>query len=349
MTEKKKDNINSERAAKGGNARAERLSKERKSEIARTASLERWAKKRSADAALAIAESSAELPKADWRGSLSVGGMEVPCYVLSSGERIIGRTSATELLTGIKGGGALEKYIGVNSLKPFLNYELTLERFVAFSLPEVEGLGKAVMGLRSDALIEICRAFVQARDAEDRGTPGVKLTPRQREMAGRAGMFLAGVAKTGLDALIDEVTGYQYARPYDDLTVRLRLYLSEEMRAWEKTFPDDLWVQFGRLTNWKGPVSSRPKYWGKLVNELIYDYLDPDVSQWLRENAPAPKHGKNYHQWLSEQYGLRKLMETIWRFIGVAGTCTSLSECKQKWAEMNGRVMVQFRIPFAPF
>ena len=63
--------------------------------------------------------------------------------------------------------------------------------------------------------------------------------------------------------------------------------------------PDELWAEFGRLTNWKGQITKRPKYWGKLVMELIYEKLDADVAKWLKEHAPAPKHGQNYHQWLS--------------------------------------------------
>jgi P63C domain len=35
--------------------------------------------------------------------------------------------------------------------------------------------------------------------------------------------------------------------------------------------------RLGRLTNWKGNVQNRPQYWGHLVNELIYQYPDPDV------------------------------------------------------------------------
>lgn len=35
--------------------------------------------------------------------------------------------------------------------------------------------------------------------------------------------------------------------------------------------------------------------------ELIYKKLDPDVAKWLKEHAPAPKYGQNYHQWLSGQ------------------------------------------------
>lgn len=48
--------------------------------------------------------------------------------------RVIGRTSATEMLTGIKGGGALEKYIAVRALEPFINKDLMLERMVALPI-----------------------------------------------------------------------------------------------------------------------------------------------------------------------------------------------------------------------
>ena len=75
-------------------------------------------------------------------------------------------------------------------------------------------------------------------------------------------MLLAACAKVGLIALIDEATGYQRDRPVDALQFKLRLYLAEEMRKWEKTFPDELWEQFGRLTGWQGSLHSRPKYWG---------------------------------------------------------------------------------------
>ena len=107
-------------------------------------------------------------------------------------------------------------------------------------------------------------------------------------MALKAGMFLAACAKVGLDALIDEVTGHQYDRAEDALAIKLKAYLADEMRKWEKTFPDELWIEFGRLTNWHGTVTHRPKYWGKLVMELVYEYLDADVTQWLKENAPKP-------------------------------------------------------------
>ncbi len=328
-------------ASKGGIARREAMSPERRRESARKAVQARWAKVKGQTPEVLPA---VNLPVAKHRGFLNLMGIEIPCYVLDTGQRVIGRTSATEMLTGIKGGGDLEKYLSVGTLKPFIRLDLVLERMAAFSLPEVEGLEKAVKGLPTDLLIDICQGFVMALEAHGRPDSGTKLTKRQLEIAVKASMFVAACAKVGLDALVDEATGYQYDRAEDALRFKLKAYLEDEMRKWEKTFPDELWVEFGRLTNWKGAVTKRPKYWGKLVMELIYEYLDADVAKWLKENAPEPIHGQNYHQHLSGQYGLKKLVEHIWMVVGIAKTCTTMKELRDKMAQMNGRMPVQFTL-----
>ena len=285
------------------------------------------------------------LPTALYKGALDLLGADIPCYVLNNGQRVIGRTAYTEALTKIKGGGDLEKYLGVSALKPFIDMEVVLDGMVAFSLPEVEGLERNVKGLPADLAVEIWRGFVNAMAAHLVSDTRV-LTARQMEMAIHASALLGACAKVGLDALIDEATGAQYDRASDALRVKLRAYLEDEMRKWEKTFPDDLWIEFARLTNWKGTVTQRPKYWGKLVMELVYGYLDSDVARWLKENAPEPKKGQNYHQWLSGQYGLKKLVEHIWMLIGTARTCENMVELRRKMAEMNGKTLVQFSLPW---
>jgi hypothetical protein len=80
--------------------------------------------------------------------------------------------------------------------------------------------------------------------------------------------------------------------------------------------------------------------------ELVYGYLDSDVAKWLKDNAPEPKKGQNYHQWLSGQYGLKKLVEHIWMLIGTARTCENMVELRRKMAEMNGKTLVQFSLPW---
>jgi hypothetical protein len=330
-----------DRASKGGEARMKKLSRAERQSLAKLAAEARW--KRVENKALTeeagIEQSRADsIPEARYPGVLNLAGVEIPVYVLSNGQRVIARIAATKVLTDSKTRQAdLESYLRVEALKPFLDIESVRARMVTFRQKEVEKLNQEVMGLPSDLFIEICQAYVSALNASTDQNSEVTLTDRQKEIAIKAGMFLAACAKVGLDALIDEATGYQYLRPEDALAIKLKLYLEEEMRKWEKTFPDQLWEQFGRLTNWKGRLHQRPKYWGQLVMKLVYEYLDPDVAQWLRENAPKPMHGQNYHQWLSSQYGLRKLIEHIWKVIGIASTCSDIEELKRKMEELYGK------------
>jgi hypothetical protein len=243
--------------AKGGHARAESLSKSRRREIARKAAETRWSSApkilhESEDSDEIAVDSAKGLPIARWRGALNIVGINVPCYVLDNGQKIIGRTSATEVLTGIKGGGSLEKYIAAKSLEPFINKHLILERLVPFRLLEVEGLEKAVKGLPHDLMIELCQGFVAALQSSlNPNSQLPPLTDRQQQMAMQASIFLSACAKVGLEALIDEATGYQYERAEDALQVKLRAFIADELRAWEKTFPDELWTEFGRLTGWQ--------------------------------------------------------------------------------------------------
>lgn len=115
---------------------------------------------------------------------------------------------------------------------------------------------------------------------------GALNTDRQREIAIQCSIVQSSCAKVGLIALIDEATGYQYERAEDALQIKLRAFIADELRAWEKTFPGELWEEFGRLTNWQGPLHTRPKWWGKLVIELIYETQDPDIAEYLRNNKP---------------------------------------------------------------
>jgi hypothetical protein len=279
------------------------------------------------------------LPKATWWGVLPIGEAELPVFVLDNGQRVISRTGATGLLTDRKGGGNLHSYLKVAALDTYLPEDLS-GLSIEFEIPHVTN--KKVGGFSAETFIEICRGYVRAL------SDGVLDTDRQREIAIKASMFLASCAKVGLIALIDEATGYQYDRAADALQVKLKAFLAEEMREWEKTFPNDLWVEFGRLTNWKGSITQRPKYWGHLVTELVYGYLDPDVLKWLKENHPQPRHGKNWHQWMNAQYGLQKLVQHIYTLIGIGKACYNMRELKEKMAELYGKHAVQLTLYLPP-
>jgi P63C domain-containing protein len=289
-------------------------------------------------------------PKATHWGELEIGDTILPCYVLENGERVFSLKGVVVGLIGTE-GGQLAEYIKVKPLKPFLSKELApAENGSIPALIKFDTGGKAftryAWGLPVEKFIDLCEAYSKAAEAAEGGK--LKLTDRQRKTAVNANRFLRASAKVGIIALVDEVTGYQYERAVDALQFKLKLFLEEDMRKWEKTFPDELWEEFGRLTNWHGALHQRPKYWGKLVMELVYDYLDPDVAQWLKENAPKPQGGQNYHQWLSNHYGLKKLVEHIWMLIGMARSCSTMRELKERMGVQYGRQNVQLNLFLPP-
>jgi hypothetical protein len=292
------------------------------------------------------------IPKATHWGELAIGQYKIPCYVLENGDRVFSLKGVVVALMNTD-GGQLAEYIKVKSLRKFLPEELIPaenDRIPALFEFDTGGLGftKTALGVHVERFIDLCSAYSTALQESNNPSSDVKLTDRQTEIAVNANSFLRACAKTGIIALVDEATGYQYDRPIDALQFKLNLFLEEEMRKWEKTFPDELWVQFSRLTNWKGNLHSRPKYWGKLINEMVYGYLDKDVYGWLKTNAPKPVGNLSYHRWLTEQYGLKKLMEHIWQLVGMASACLTMEQLRRKMAEKYGKVGVQITLFIDP-
>lgn len=251
-------------ASAGGKARAKKLTPEQRSEIAKKAALKRWGQKKSlveqasghsgkpcseavsSDDQQAFGHTrfeqvkglvdediddsvlpSAGIPVAIYSGVLDLVDVQIPCYVLNDGQRIIGRSAATQMLTGGNKSGQFERTISVSSLKPFLDVQYVLNSLVTFSIPDIEQLGKQVKGMPADIFVDVCKAFVDAlndkKRRDDRELDYPSLTDRQEQMAFQAAAFLASVAKVGFDALIDEATGYQFVREKDALQVKLKL------------------------------------------------------------------------------------------------------------------------------
>ncbi|OJY66596.1 MAG: hypothetical protein BGP09_31265 [Rhizobium sp. 60-20] len=271
-------------------------------------------------------------PFAKWRGQIDLGGDLLDCYVLDTAQRVIALRSAVKSFAGVESGN-LGNYIGVTGLKPFINSDLILGELVDFAIPGTQFRGS---GLTTEHFELICRGYVQAL------YKNAPMTDRQREIAIKCAVITSGLTRIGLDALIDEATGYQYERAEDALQIKLRAFIAEELRAWEKTFPDELWEEFGRLTNWQGDLKSRPKYWGKLVIELIYDTLDPDVAKYLRENRPPPN--VRWHQNLTENLGVRQLVSRCFEVVGLSKSCRTMSELRKKVAHHYGKQSMLFNI-----
>lgn len=337
----------------GGKARASKLAPEERSDLARKAVQARWARVREQAAETpepvpapdslspSVPSGGTELPLVRLAGTLSILGLSVSCYVLTTGARVIGRTSMTELLTGIDGGGSFEKYLDAGYIKRLISNEEITGRLVDFRMHDVEENGRILRGVPADLVIDVCRAFVAALDQSLR-PDGSPLGARRLHMASRAALVLAACAGPGLETLIDEATGYQYERLQEALAIRPRAYLAAELRHWEDIFPDELWIEFARLTGARR--GERPRAWSRLLCEMVYEYLDSDLADWLRANRPGERRGQDYHQWLGGQPAARRLVERVWVLIGLARGCATMTELRDRVAGMNGRIPVQFRL-----
>lgn len=276
-----------------------------------------------------IGGSKDELPVVVASGYLSKLG-EIECYYLNNGQRVFRLSNMTLALRG-KFHGKLGNYLANANLRPFLPEKLWPDDN---NDRKLKGITLARLGSEiiqtydSEDFIDICIAFVDLSES------GVEMTQVQKEIATRAEQFLKASAKIGIAALIDEATGFQYTRPSDALQVKLQFLLADTLQPWYSTFPDELWQQFGRLTNWKGSLKKRPKYWGKLVNEFIYNYLDRDLAKWLRDNVPPRLTGQKYHQWLNENTRVVTLRNHIWKVIGIMATCKDIDELRIKMKEL---------------
>ncbi len=290
--------VSESRESKGGKARASSLTPEERTDIARRAAEARWSKQSDDD--------PQEIPKATHIGELDIGGTIFKCAVLEDRARVLTRATFLRAIgrTGkAKGGRGYDDefrtpvFLTAKNLQPFIPAEL-----LANSSPIIfNSHGQTAIGYKAELLPQICGVFL---DAERAGA----LTVNQLPIAHKCNILLRGFATVGIIALVDEVTGFQEERDRDELHRILAAYISKELLPWAKCFPDEFYEELFRLRGWQySPLTvKRPKYVGKLTNELVYDKLPPGVREELQTKNPVVKNGwrkYKHHQFLTMDIG----------------------------------------------
>lgn len=276
---------------RGGIARSRSMSAQERSRIAREAAKARWG----SASASAIA-GSPEKP-------VPIGGIEVVCFVLDDGRRVIatnGVLDALEMARGgamVKGMNRLELFAAQNRLSPYVSNELLAR--IASPIKFRVGNNTA-HGFDSDVLIELAEAVVAA---DNQGA----LQKQQAAIAHRCRAILSGLTRVGLVALIDEATGYQKRRDADELQQILATYLLPEHRPWLQAIPDEFTKEIYRVYGWeRKPQNRGPRYAGKLIRQLVYERMPKPVLPALDAKNPAEKGRRKHkhHQFLTPQQGL---------------------------------------------
>lgn len=263
-------------------------------------------------------------PKATHSGTWKIGdGLEIECYVMDNKERVFSLRGAAKSM-GLAGGGgiALKRNLNAAFLSPYLSDELKdwIYQANTNSLPQylTKG-GTAFQPIKSSVFVDLCKAYIDAKQ------DGVLKLDSQIAVADRMYAIMTAFAKTGLDAIIDEVTGYQYDREHDELQKLLSKYVSEELMPWAKRFPDEFYKQMFRLKGWTYTGTNRPQYVGKLTNQYIYDQLPDGVLEELKQKTPK---NKKLHQSLTESVGVPHLDKQLQKTIG-------LMQASDTWEEFE--------------
>jgi hypothetical protein len=306
--------------AKGGEARAKSMTPAELSESASRAAKARWDKEKE------VADAVCGSPDKPLR----IGDVEIECYVLIDGMRVV--TQATFLsalgrhrrakgyrernveLPPILQGKAIAPYI------PSSIYEKA--RPITFALPQ----GGRASGYNAELLPEVCEVYLRARESDALSTP-------QERTAAQAEIIMRGLATVGIIALVDEATGYQDIRARDALATILEEFIAKEIQAYVQTFPPDFYGEMFRLRGLPFPVETvqKPRYFGHLTNDVVYKRLAPGVLKELQSVTPKDEKGRRKHKYfqrLTSNIGYPKLREHL-------GSVVTLMKISKDWDDFT--------------
>ena len=272
------------------------------------------------------------LPTRDYVGIVNIGGKDLGCAVLSDGTRVLTAKSIFEAFGRPRRGRAsgdqraanMPSFVDANNLKPFTDKVFGMGSNFSMEVKYTSKAGGRVYtGYRAEILPLICDVYLQARDAD-------VLTDSQKPLANVADILIRSLAKVGIDALIDEATGYQYDRDRDELQRLLAAYISKEFLPWTKRFPDEFYIQIFRLKGWEYKGKPKSPLVGKITNEIVYEQLPQGVLDELKRKTPKdPESGnrtKRFHQSLTPDTGIPHLDKHIASLITLMHASDSWSD-----------------------
>lgn len=193
----------------------------------------------------------------------------------------------------------------------------------------------------------LCNVYLAARRDK-------KLTHKQKHIADTCEVLLGALAQVGIDALVDEATGFQYSRARDALQKLLARYVSKELARWERTFEIDFYRHMYRLKGWAfDPASAKRTHAAaRLTVNLTYDRIHPDLLKELKSvRNEGGKPGGKLHQWLTTGAAgghprLKQHLEGVTALMSVAKTWDQFKDwIDQRYPELNKTMRIPFPHP----
>lgn len=281
----------------------------------------------------------AEIPLAIHEGILKIGETSLDVAVLENDIRIISSASVFQALNrptrGTRGASIVENeevinlpaFMDAKNLKPFINQDvIDVIKRIKFRTKD----GQIKEGYDATILPIVCDVYLRAREEK-------VLTKAQFDTAQKAEILVRSLAKVGIVALVDEVTGYQDSRAKDALAKIFEAFVAKELQPWIKTFPIDYYKELCRLYGVKYPPLKNnqfPQFFGHITNNAVYSRLAPELLPELKRMASKEAKKAKLHQFLTEDIGHPKLREHLSSII----TILKLSKDKETFYENLDRI-----------
>lgn len=264
--------------------------------------------------------------------------IDIDCYVLEDGQRVLSWRGASRATGFAEGSGSrmIRMLKETKSIQPYLSPALleVIDKHDKKQLDRFTGTvdGKRVHGdiFPSDLLVDVADAFHAARINGD-----LKLSTHIT-FADNLYKIMKAFSKTGIIALIDEVTGYQNIRGARELQEKAQLYIAEEFRIWQRTFPETLFKEISRLYNfdYDPTTSQRPMATGRFIETYIYSRFPKEAIDNIKSN----KGSKKIHQGLSEEIGMPQLNAVIQQVLTLAQISDSIDEFRTFYVKKYSKI-----------
>ena len=277
-----------------------------------------------------VSKGKGNIPIAKVSAPLPIGAVEVECAVLDDETRVLSATSVFDAFgRARKGmnkrleidGTKVPPFLATKNLKPYITQEV-----MGWTKPiEYMDGNQKKTGYAARLLPVMCKIYLDAR------RDGA-LTSTQMKLADQSEILLTAFAQVGIDALVDEATGYQYSRSHNALRILLDKYIAEGMRQWVKTFPDSFFDQLDKLYDNEPTTSQkRPQYYGHFINRYIYKPIEHGYVKEALDKLNITDEGKRkakFHQWLSDD-GKQVLSRQLGRTEMLMEMCADIGAFKK--------------------
>lgn len=313
----------------GAKARSEKLTPERRSEIARHAAN--------------VKHSKNKIPVAIRKGNFKEDfGFDVDCYVIDNDEKtalISGRGMAAALALGNAAGSRFSRFINYqyiqnhisDELREKLNNPIVFNRNINSSASEQIAYGYDVT-----ILIDLCNVILAAKNA------GEKFSEK---VAQQAQIIISASAKLGIQELVYKLAGFDSTK--EQIISAFKRFVNEEAKKYEKIFPSELYIQWARIYELEIPNRGFPWEFKRLTIQHIYYPLAQSkghLLELLRQSKE--KNGKRHtklHQFLNE-VGTYALIGQLHRVLEIAEDSKTKVEYEERIERRFGH---QLRLPLS--